>query len=403
MPPSVFKQGVSVMQVPTRTLFKSPRNYNASIIEFGGRRIMAYRSHRMDDPKARCAIALCELDGKWNAKNNRWLELPMERGDEHHEDPRLFIFQGRLHLTYTDTLFHPGQPYTCCIKYCRLAPAGRNKTGWKAEAVYRPLYGNNSGTGMEKNWQFFEHEGKLRAIYSSDPHVVLELDGSSVVSISEGKPGQVTWPWGIIRGGTPPILLPSGEYLTIFHSALPYPVEPHWRRYYAGAYTFEAKAPFKITKISQAPILTGSGADGHTMDPRKLSWKPFVVFPGGVIPHKHGYYVSYGINDYVTCIADHTDLNLGDPLFGGYKPRFFRTENGTKPLRMELDYGRPTYLQWQQVSGSGDSTRRGVMKVTDPMMGMRLSELAVDEISEQEFIQATRVQTGGSFYHVRGG
>jgi predicted GH43/DUF377 family glycosyl hydrolase len=357
----------------------------------------------MDDPKARCAIAICELDSQWNALNNQWVTLPMNRGDEHHEDPRLFVFAGRLHMAYTDTLFHPGQPYTCCLKYCRLAPAGRKGLGWKAEEVFHPQYGNNSGMAMEKNWQFFQHDGKLRAIYSADPHVVLELDGANVVSVSEGPGSSVVWPWGTIRGGTPPIMLPSGEYLTVFHSALPYPVEPFWRRYYAGAYTFEAKAPFKITKISQSPILTGSGADGHTVDPRKLSWKPFVVFPSGIIPHAGGFHVSYGINDYITCIADHVDFNLGDPLFGDCKPRFFMAENGTMPLKLQMDYGKPNFMRWEQVPDFGGMGRRGVIKVTDPMLGMRLSELAITEITEAEYIKSTSIKPGGSFYKMRNG
>lgn len=394
MTPSVYNQGVRVVQVPMRTLFDSPRNYNASIIEFGGRRIMAYRSHRMDQ-NGRCAIAMCDLDEKWQGSRNHWIDLPLPGGDEHHEDPRLFVFGGVLHLAYTETRFRQPQPYTCCMRYARLALKRRK---WAADAVFWPQYGNNSGTSLEKNWQFFELDGKLHAIYSSDPHVVLEIDGNTVKKVHAGAPSQVQWPWGIIRGGTPPLRLASGEFLTVFHSSLPYPVEPHWRRYYAGAYTFEATPPFRITSISQAPILNSSGEDGHVADPRKTSWKPFVVFPGGIIPHAEGFYVSYGINDYLTAVADHPGFNLGDPQFKGWQPRYFRTENGTRPLRIEINYTKPSYISWEPVPSEVGFTTAGVMEVKDPMLAMRLFEIGAAEITAEEYARAKKPVVRNSTY-----
>jgi predicted GH43/DUF377 family glycosyl hydrolase len=392
MPPSVYNQGVRVVQVPSRTLFgDSPRNYNASIVEFGGRRLMAYRSHRMDQ-KGRCAIAMCEVDEKWEGTRNHWIELPMT-ADEHHEDPRLFIYNGHLHLAYTETRFRHPEPYTCRMAYARLVQKRRR---WSAEAVWFPSYGKNNGNSTEKNWQFFEHEGRLYVIYGSQPHVVLEVDGDVVRSV-QTDPGEVLWPWGEVRGGTPPVLMPSGEFLTIFHSSLPYPVEPHWRRYYAGAYTFEAKAPFRITAVSQSPILGGSGEDGHIADPRKTSWKPFVVFPGGIIPHKDGYFVSYGINDYLTAVADHRDFNLGDPLFRSIKPRFFRTANGTRPIRLELDYVKPTYINWEPVPAEIGCATAGVIEIKSPMVAMRLAELGVTEITPDDYRKAKRPFASASF------
>lgn len=382
MPPTIHKQGVLVEMVPAHTLFNSPRNYNGSIILFDGRRLMAYRSHRMDQ-NGRCAIAMCHLSDKWEGSGNYWIDLPMPRGDEHHEDPRLFVFRGALHMAYTETRFQAPAPYTCCMRYARLA---LKKRKWVADEVFWPQFGQNSGRGLEKNWQFFELDRKLHVIYSSDPHVILELDGAKIKTVHPGAPGQVKWPWGVIRGGTPPLRLASGEFMTFFHSSMAYPVGPHWRRYYSAVYLFEPAPPFKITKISRRPILAGSEEDGHTADPRKESWKPFVVFPGGVIPHDDGgFFVSYGINDYLTAVADHRDLQLGDPLFRDSQPRYFRTGNGTRPLRLEIDYVKPAYLKWDPVPSESGVTVDGVMEVVDPMMAMRVADTGMAEITVEEY------------------
>lgn len=396
MPPpaSVFQQpNVSVTAVPAWSLVPSPRNYNASIIAYDGRRLMAYRSHRMDQ-QGRCGIVVCELDAKWQAKpkSNVWLNLPEQVHSHlvHHEDPRLFVFRDRLHVAFTETQFHAApQPYTCVMKYARLKPKGK---GWEVERVFWPRFGRNDGSHQEKNWQFFDDGGRLRIIYAAQPsHHVLTLgkDGETVVGQWKPEGEGAKWPWGTIRGGTPPIKLPSGEWLTIFHSSTPYPIAPHWRRYYAGAYTFEGVAPFRITSISQKPILAGSEQDGHAHDPRNIdSWKPFVVFPSGLIREKGRLFVSYGINDYMTVVAEHTELFLGDPTFSSWGPKYFLTQNGNTPIRIFVHEDRPPqWLRWERSGRTHAGNNVGVLAVTDPRVAMHLEEEArgVEEISAEQY------------------
>jgi predicted GH43/DUF377 family glycosyl hydrolase len=396
MPPpvSVFHQpDVLVTQVPAWSLMPSPRNYNSSIIEFDGRRIMAYRSHRMDQG-GRCGVAICELDSKWQAKpkSNVWLDL--QDGAAHHEDPRLFVFKGRLHVAFTEAWFHPApRPYTCVMKYARLKERPKGK-GWATERVFWPRYGRNDGSHQEKNWQFFEARGRLNIIYQAEPHEVLELgtDGESIAGRSLGPKGTVRWPWGTIRGGTPPVRMPDGQWLTIFHSSTPYPFPPHWRRYYAGAYTFLPEPPYRITAISQRPILVGSEHDGHAHDPRNIdSWKPFVVFPSGIIRARNGWHVSYGVNDYLTAVALHTDLLLGEPSFQTWGPKFFRTENGNMPVKIfAREDHPPQWIRWEAVPGGGRAgVCPGVLKITDPRVALQLLEdgAGVEEISESDYRQ----------------
>lgn len=422
---SVFSQSLPVHRVDPASLFDSPRNYNASICELNGVTWMAYRSHRMDEG-GRCGIALCQLplsgalSSQLKAKSSQWIDLPRPTGGEHHEDPRLFVFRGELHLAYVESRFYPKpQPYTCCLKYARLARTtlGRSKVlAWHAAEIYQPDFGRNDGTSYEKNWSFFDRNGVLHAIYKGEPHIVLELDGDEVVFAHQSE-GGVVWPWGEIRGGTPPVKLPSGEWLTIFHSSLPGPQAPHWRRYFAAAYTFEDKPPFRITSISHRPLLAGSAADGHAHDPRNTdSWKPYVVFPGGlvVVPpvqspearvkspagsssqlsalnSQLSYRVSYGINDYAIGVAHHTDLALGDPAFATWEPRCFLSENGTLPVRVWPVSEGPKggWLQWERPRGrTGLHGSPGILRVTDPSCVEAVAaQLGVTEITAARYLE----------------
>lgn len=400
MPPpvSVFNQA-KVFAVPAWSLMPSPRNYNSSLIEFDGRRLMAYRSHRMDQ-NGRCGIVICRFGtmGSWEADSdsNAWLNLPEQVHSRfvHHEDPRLFEFKGRLHVAYTETQFHPApQPYTCVMKYARLR---ERKGKWDVERVFHPRFGRNDGSNQEKNWQFFDDDGELRFIYQAEPHHVATLgkDGETVVDSTKSE-GGVKWPWGTIRGGTPPIRVGKNDWLTVFHSSTPHPFPPHWRRYYAGAYTFEGKAPFRIKTISQQPILIGSEADGHAYDPRNIdSWKPFVVFPSGIMDlGRNTFAVSYGINDHMTAIAEHPvshgpgALNLGDPSFAAWGPKYFRTGNASAPVRYFTHEDRPpTYLRWEPAGTSRAGQQDGVLCVTDPRIAMIVAEIpAAEEITAAEY------------------
>ena len=61
-----------------------------------------------------------------------------------------------------------------------------------------------------------------------------------------------------------------------------------------GAYAFEAKPPFKITRMTKKPILSGSQED---------PWQeglPLVVFPCGAVLQSNKFLVTMGVNDYVS-------------------------------------------------------------------------------------------------------
>jgi predicted GH43/DUF377 family glycosyl hydrolase len=65
-----------------------------------------------------------------------------------------------------------------------------------------------------------------------------------------------------------------------------------------GYYKFEVKPPFKITEISEKPILYGNEADQRLLPDNS----PLVVFPCGAIEKDGKFIVSFGLNDEKTGI-----------------------------------------------------------------------------------------------------
>lgn len=136
----------------------------------------------------------------------------------------------------------------------------------------------------EKNWVWFNHEGQWMFVYQYAPHTVVTANGKTVHVTDSPK----QWPYGEIRGGTPPVRV-GDEYLTFFHSSLPW--KKRQKRYYVGAYCFEATPPFRVTRITTKPLLAGS-----EHDPR-MNGGPLVVFPCGNVFDGKDHLVSFGVND----------------------------------------------------------------------------------------------------------
>lgn len=143
-------------------------------------------------------------------------------------------------------------------------------------------------TRHQKNWVFFIHESKLYLLYSTHPWIVIEFkdrwDETILHTLKEGA----KWDYGVIRGGTPPVLV-GDLYWTFHHSSVPW--TGRFRRYHMGALAFESKPPFRPVLYTPQPILTGSQKD---------EWKdkkPLVVFPCGAVIENGQWIITYGIND----------------------------------------------------------------------------------------------------------
>lgn len=284
--PSVLKQ-VEAVTVNRRALF--PNSYNPAIIRHEGRLLMAYRYHPNNSASTRLAMA--ELDEELNVTSNEAIE-----GIEGNsiEDPKLWQEGPALMLSWVCSSW----PEKIASKVCFGELWCDAK--WNVQSERRVDYGQNDGTGNEKNHVFFWHDGR-HVIYQSQPsQIIIRRDHRQEDHLS--KP--LHWKWGHLKGGTAPVPY-EGQLLRFFHSTLDNEPVPYRRRYYIGAMLMAANPPFEPLQLSSHPIIYGSEDDDLTETERAScgQYKPKVVFPGGVVPTDEGWLLSLGCNDSACVIA----------------------------------------------------------------------------------------------------
>lgn len=221
---------------------------------------------------------------------------------EEFEDPRVIERGGKFYVSYCSwsqrSIYQARQVF---------AEFDRD---WKLQRVMKVPYGFNDFKGgkydkvAEKNWVWFWHNESeaWNFVYSATPHVVVEVAKKRPVEHKSAHGGAL-WKYGEMRGGTPPVRV-GDEYFTFFHSSLPW--KRRQKRYYMGAYAFEANRPFKVTRITTTPLLAGSEND------TRINNGPLVVFPCGSVFNDYGesWDVTFGVNDEATAWAriPHADL-----------------------------------------------------------------------------------------------
>jgi predicted GH43/DUF377 family glycosyl hydrolase len=142
---------------------------------------------------------------------------------------------------------------------------------------------------------FFAHDNIDFLIYgcgSAYGHDVVSLNTDWAVTYKYKTPG-ITWDYGEIRGGTPPVRV-GDEYFCFTHSFHSFGGTQwghHLARYVMGAYAFEAKPPFKITRYTKTPFAAGSAKDPM------YQWSKPIVFPDGARFDNGLWTVVYGVND----------------------------------------------------------------------------------------------------------
>jgi len=197
----------------------------------------------------------------------------------------------------------------------------------------------------------------------------------------------VEWPWGEVRGGTPPVRW-HDRWLTFFHSSTP-TIEGAWRRYWMGAFVMDDD--FNVVAITSRPLAGGSEADDHGHDPRVGSnWKPYVVFPGGTVKtDDSGWMVALGINDWRCAIAKiPVGLLTGilqEPK-AGHPLRYFKTGNGSRPMQMMQMDRTVFWLQWDY-KPNAMIAQPGYAEVKDPWIAEELSVAeGVQEVDAAEYV-----------------
>lgn len=229
--------------------------YNPSIVKRGDRYLIAFR---YDYPWSgegykKVHLGLMETDTHFEMTKDPVL---LDTGNDHSPDPRLFYMDNTLYISYAH-LTEWGPPYECCIGLSSI-----NADTLKTEQNFDLLYKKGP---REKNWVPFIYKNERGA---SEMYFVYQFNPFTLVRVAQPLNGSIEHPiapdfvpkraleawekrWGVIRGGTPAILV-DGEYLTFFHSSFQ---EQSLYWYVFGALTFDSKPPFALKRISACPIL----------------------------------------------------------------------------------------------------------------------------------------------------
>lgn len=266
--------------------------FNCSVIKHEGKVLLAYRCNEHIPH-----IRVVELDKDLQPKpsTDKRLKFQGETQQTYFEDPRLFRFQDRLWISFT------------CYSYeYFFIKVGCAEVRYDEEMEpFYPNFGlNQQQEGIEKNWQFFEYDGRLFFVYKICPHLVCEFNGNWVPHSVHETNYIINWPYGPIRGGSPPVQL-GKYYYSFFHSRWD---DEKGINYVGGLYQFEAEPPFNITKITKTPT--------HRSFEYNYANKA-VVFPSGSFYDNGKWCVSYGYNDSYCRIGHHDHKQI---LADCYKP-----------------------------------------------------------------------------------
>lgn len=272
-------QESSVLTIDPAGLLLAAHHFNPTILQHRGRLLFCYRHERQSwqGHSAAASIALAELD-RWTLRPSR--HLPVVLSDRaHREDPRLFHWRGRPCISY------------CCQCRQHVIELDAETLEVLADRIAPAPF----PTQPEKNWGFFEVDGELHCVYRWSPLIIFRLDRATL------RPREIVadaavlpWAWGEIRGGTPPVPH-NGELWSFFHSSMVRRADPFhgWARYFAGVAVMSARVPFRLLRVSAAPVLAADDEPTAGEGPTRSA----VVFPGGAIRRGDGWLVAAGWND----------------------------------------------------------------------------------------------------------
>lgn len=277
--------------------------FNNSLIRFNGRYIMSYRMDLCPYSKY-TRLGICELDDDFQVikNSNKLLDLESKMNGYGAEDGRLFIFDGKLFITYSTN--YNGNNFQIAIAEIK-----------DDFSINKLLFLQKPFPDIpEKNWLFFEYKKELYCIYHADCMSIYKMDGdhfSDEAYISN----PANWQWGEIRGGASPVLH-DDKFFHFFHSTK-YHIDRSTgrkaRQFYMGLQVFGNEAPFNILAMSREPILTRSELD-ESMDSPSLPHA--IIYPCGAIRNKEndGWIISFGDSDVVCKLINIPDTYIDQNL-----------------------------------------------------------------------------------------
>jgi predicted O-methyltransferase YrrM/predicted GH43/DUF377 family glycosyl hydrolase len=262
--------------------------FNPSIVRWQGTNLIAFRNRSYASQ-----IWIGRMSDDWRPIGlAHILQLDHPRCRDGQDDPRFFVFEGKLHVSFTGVERTAIRTRTHVL-YCQLDD--------KLQVADLRFCDYADRNDLEKNWVFFQHGGSLFASYSLAPHRVLSIDGERCRTeyVTDTR---ATWHGGEMRGGASPVLV-DGVWHSFFHSSQVVAGEVE---YWTGCALFRDSPPFRIEAVTDRPILRpdrrGSSASGK-----------HVRFTCGSHYHDRideAWFLSSGIDDRFCEIArvDATDL-----------------------------------------------------------------------------------------------
>lgn len=296
--PSVHPEGLAPLHTWRVALPAGPihKAFNGSLLRWQDRWLLAYRQG------FRCLIARLDETG-FRVIDTRVVESAPGRGILHarcelrQEDPRLFIHNGRLFMSFVGVDHRPGKDgingLGAHVLYCELDPET-----FRPLQTYYPHYEKRSL--WEKNWSFFSHDGNLLAVYNIKPHVVLHIYGDHATRAytTEVPHG---WTGGHLRGGAPPVRI-GNRYWHWFHGRIGAGIDAV---YNTGVYTFDAEPPFTVRGMTRTPI---QWADPETRGNPGDSASVVFVAGAHFDPENARWITSQGVHD------DHVTVSAWDAV-----------------------------------------------------------------------------------------
>ncbi|MGE0670155.1 MAG: hypothetical protein AB7O89_04400 [Parachlamydiales bacterium] len=292
-----------------------PGSFNPSILRWNDSLLLSFRIRDQKNVSTH-QMGLVFLDEDFNPASKVYIiqmRLPPRQLPTKDQDPRLICLQDRLLIVYSNTLDEPNEKETrrVCI----------SEVKWDGDSFFVDAiewiekYPGMTKLRWEKNWTPFIYEDELHLVYSLVPHHIFKpVWGTNSCVSACSSIGLVQWKWGVLRGGSQAFVV-DGEYLSFFHSSINMASVQSLgkviQHYFMGAYTFSAKPPFAITRMSKEPIIGKKFYNGVAYK----TWKPLlVVFPGGFIFNEKFIWVVYGRQDHELWVAKLDKKGLFDSL-----------------------------------------------------------------------------------------
>lgn len=294
--------------------------FNPSSVVHEGKRWMAYRTE--------CKrwflwsrINIVQIDYAMHPipGTNRVLDLKTRFDGWGAEDPRLFVFNGGLFLSYGDGYRMMLAQLDDSGNIVRCGPVPADVVDLNPPQMHP----------REKNWGFFEYDGRLFCQQEVSPTITWEFDPKSWKVINKWESN---WKWRSIfgprfNGGSPPVFH-DGYFWRWVHShreeVMPSARVSWWsekpvskaNRYYPHLICFKPEPPFEPVAVSSKPVFFAPWEAETTITP---TWHS-VAYVGSAERESEGWRIFYGENDCRIVTSHFTDQEAHATLVEAPKP-----------------------------------------------------------------------------------